>query len=117
MKRFRILLFPLLVVLIIMIISSWIIQDPQPGDCEIVTTTITEVKEGTTFDIVFCDKWKSTYYINPGLEQGLNLDSLNAKVLNKTVTLHLPKLLGGLVTSRHIAQLALENEIVFTEFK
>jgi len=47
---------------------------------------------------------------------GLNLDSLNAIVLNKTVTLHLPKLLGGLVTSEHIAQLKVGEEIIFTEF-
>ncbi len=57
------------------------------------------------------------YYINKGLEMGLNLDSLNAKVLNKTVTLHLPKLLGSLVTSEHIAQLKVGKEIIFTEFK
>ena len=57
------------------------------------------------------------FYINRGLERGLNLETLNAKVLNKTVTLHLPKLLGGAVTSEHIAQLALEDEIIFTEFK
>ena len=48
---------------------------------------------------------------------GLNLDSLNAKVLNKTVTLHLPKMLGGLVTSEHIAQLKVGEEIIFTEFR
>ena len=40
--------------------------------------------------------------INRRLECGLNLDSLNAKVLNKTVTLHMPKLWLG--TSEHIAQ-------------
>lgn len=48
---------------------------------------------------------------------GLNLDSLNVKVLNKTVTLRLPKLLGGLVTSEQIAQLKVGKEIIFTEFK
>jgi len=52
--------------------------------------------------------------INRRLERGLNLDSLNAKVLNKTVTLHVPKLWLG--TSEHIAQLAVSDEIIFTEF-
>jgi len=46
--------------------------------------------------------------------QDLNLDSLKTKVLNKTVTLHLPKLLFG--TAEHIAQMALGDEIIFTEF-
>ena len=54
-------------------------------------------------------------YINRAIERGLNLDTLNAKVLNKTVTLHLPKLIYG--TSEHIAQLAIEYEIIFTEFE
>ena len=54
------------------------------------------------------------YYINRGLEQGLNLDALNAKVLNKTVTLHLPKMIYG--TSNHIAQLVLGEDIIYSEF-
>ena len=64
---------------------------------------------------MFHDNGTDDYYINRGLEHGLNLDSLNAKVLNKTVTLHLPKLMFG--TSKHIAQLAIGDEIIFTEFK
>jgi hypothetical protein len=34
--------------------------------------------------------------------------------MKKTVTLHLPRLLY--VTSEHIAQLAIDNNIIFTEF-
>ena len=70
---------------------------------------------GSSFDIVFYDNGSDFYYINRGLERGLNLDSLNAKVLNKTVTLHLAKILGG-ITSEHISQLTVGDEIIFTEF-
>ena len=70
--------------------------------------------EGSSYDIVFHHDDTNFYYINRGVELGLNLDSLNAKVLNKSVTLHLPKL--GLSTSRHIAQMAIGDEIIFTEF-
>lgn len=38
-------------------------------------------------------------------EHGLNLDSLEVKVLNKTVTLHLPRILGSKITSEHITQI------------
>ena len=69
---------------------------------------------GQQFDIVFHDNSTNRYYIDCCLKNGLNLDSLNAKVLNKTVTLHLPNLFYG--TSEHIAQLALDDEIIFTEF-
>ncbi len=95
---------------------SCVIQNPKPEECYVQTETIISIREGSTFDIVFSDTHGDHYYINRGLEMGLNLDSLNAKVLNKTVTLHLPKLLGGLVTSEHIAQLQVGEEIIFTEF-
>jgi len=96
---------------------SCIIHNPLPEECYVQTETITSITEGSTFDIVFKDLNGDRYYINRGIELGLNLDSLNAKVLNKTVTLHLPKLLGGLVTSEHIAQLKVGEDIIFTEFK
>lgn len=90
------------------------ITNPQPENCEIVGVTIKKITEGPSYDIVFHDDGTDYYYINRGLQQGLNLDSLNAKVLNKTVTLHLPKMLFG--ESRHIAQMTLGDEIIFTEF-
>ncbi len=77
---------------------------------------IIKIQEGTSNDIVFSDGDGDHYYINHGLELGLNLEDLNAKVLNKTVTLHLPKLIGGLVTSEHIAQLAVGDDIIYSEF-
>ncbi|MDG5490397.1 hypothetical protein [Psychroserpens sp. SPM9] len=93
--------------------TSCIIKNPQPEDCVITTATITKITEGPSYDIVFHDD-DASFYINRGLEYGLNLDTLNAKVLNKTVTLHLPKLFYG--TTKHIAQLAIGDEIIFTEF-
>ena len=102
--------------LFITVITSCIINDPKPEDCAIQTVKITKITEGTSYDIVFHDDGTDYFYINRGLEYGLNLDSLNAKVLNKTVTLHLAKIMGG-ITSEHISQLAVGNEIIYTEFK
>tara|TARA_R110002073_G_scaffold157738_1_gene313124 strand:- start:3508 stop:3855 length:348 start_codon:yes stop_codon:yes gene_type:complete len=99
---------------VFLMLKSCVINNPQPDNCEVVEVTIKKITEGSTYDIVFHDTGTDYYYINRGLEQGLNLDSLNAKVLNKTVTLHLPKLLFG--TSEHIAQIAIDDEIIFTEF-
>ncbi|OZV70598.1 hypothetical protein CA834_00335 [Winogradskyella aurantia] len=90
------------------------IYNPKPADCDIVTTKIIKVREGSTFDIQFKGSTGNTYYINRGLEQGLNLDTLNALVLNKTVTLHLAKLAFG--PTKHIAQLAIDDQVIFTEF-
>ena len=96
-------------------ISSCIIKDPKPEGCEIVTAKIVRISEGSTYDIVFHDDGTDFYYINRGLQQGLNIDSLNDKVLNKTVTLHLAKVFGG-ITSEHISQLAIGDDIIYTEF-
>lgn len=99
------------------LVSSCIIHNPKPKDCNVRTETIINISEGSTCDILFSDIHGDHYYLNRGLVIGLNLDSLNAKVLNKSVTLHLPKLIGGLITSEHIAQLAVGDEVIFTKFK
>ena len=96
-------------------LSSCIIKNPKPEDCVIETVKITKITEGSSYDIVFHDDGTDFYYINRGIENGLNLDSLNAKVLNKTVTLHLAKVLGG-ITSEHISQMAIGDDIIYTEF-
>lgn len=95
-------------------LKSCVINNTKPEECEVVEVTIKRITEGSAYDIVFHDNGTDYYYINRGLQQGLNLDSLNAKVLNKTVTLHLPKMLFG--TSEHISQMAIGDEIIFTEF-
>ncbi|WP_045471169.1 hypothetical protein [Winogradskyella sp. PG-2] len=97
------------------LLRSCVIQNTKPEDCKTIEVKITKIKEGTSYDIVFYDDGSDFYYINRGLEQGLNLDSLKTKVLNKTVTLHLAKIMGG-ITSEHISQMALGDEIIFTEF-
>ncbi len=94
-----------------------IIENPKTETSNIETRRIFKISAGTSNDIVFTDAQGDHYYINRGLERGLNLDSLNAKVLNKTVTLHLAKILGGFVTSEHIAQLSVDGQIIYTEFK
>lgn len=96
--------------------TSCIINNTKPKDCEVISAKIVKITEGTSYDIVFQDAGGDRYYINRGLEQGLNLDSLNVAVLNKTVTLHLAKILGGAVTSEHISQLAINDAIIFIEF-
>jgi hypothetical protein len=98
-----------------LLFKSCIIQNPKPEECVVIDVKVTKITEGGVKDIVFHDDGTDFYYINRGLEQGLNLDSLNVKVLNKTVTLHLAKILGG-VTSEHISQLAIGDEIIYTEF-
>ena len=91
-----------------------VIDNPQPKDCSIIEVTVKNMTAGDTKDIIFHDE-KNNYHINRGLDLGINIESLNAKVLNKTVSLHMPKML--FYTSKHISQITLGKEIIFTEFK
>ena len=97
----------------ILFFKSCIIQNPQPKDCTIIEVTVKSITVGASKDIRFHDD-NNNYYINRGLELGINLEFLNAKVLNKTVSLHVPKML--FYTSKHISQITLGKEIIFTEF-
>lgn len=100
---------------LVIFFNSIIISNPKSEDCQIVEVTITKIAEGSSSDIVFHTHPTNFYYINRGLEQGLNLDSLKTKVLNKTVTLHLANILGSTV-SNHISQMTIERDTIFSEF-
>lgn len=85
-----------------------------PEDFDIITAKIIKIAQVNSCDIIFYDDYAAGYYMNNSLGNELNLDTLNVKVLNKTVTLHLEKLFIG--TSNVIAQLAIDDKIIFTEF-
>ena len=117
MKKFRILflIIPLLaVVAVVFLLKGSIIENPIPEDCEIREIMVSNIFEREVNDIVFTTTNGESYYINRGLERGLTLAEMEEKVLNKKVTLHLANTIMG--TSNHIAQLAVENDVIFTEF-
>ena len=114
MKRFLLLIF---VLLLSLLIFSCVISNPKPEECLKGEVTIVKITEGSSYDIIFHSSDGDQFYINRGLKKGLNLDSLNAAVLNKTVTLHLARLFGGAISSEHIAQLAINDSIIYTEFE
>jgi hypothetical protein len=98
-----------------LLLKGIIIQNPAPSECEVRELVVSRVYEGGVKDIVFANEDGEFYYINRGLERGLTLEGMSEQVLNKKATLHLAKVLYG-STSNHIAQLAVEGEVLFTEF-
>jgi len=117
MKKFKVLFIavPILAILVLVfVLNGIIIQNPSPEDCETKELMVTRIYEGGVKDIVFANASGDFYYINRGLEQGFTLEAMEAKVLNKKVTLHLANTLIG--SSNHIAQLTVDNEVIFTEF-
>ncbi len=99
---------------VLFLLNACIIKNAKPEDCELKEITVSKIYEGSTKDIVFSETNGDFYYINRGLEEGLTIGALEQKVLNKKVTLHLANTMLG--TSGHISQLAVESEIIFTEF-
>ena len=95
-------------------LKSCIIQNPKPEDCEIKEITVSRISEGSSLDIVFHETDGDFYYINRGLERGLTLEGVEQIVLNKKVTLHLANTMMG--ASSHISLLAINDEVIFTEF-
>lgn len=101
-------------ILVVTFVKGLAIQDPTPEECTVIELTVNEISEGGVKDIVFKNDDTDFYYINRGLERGLTIEALEAKVLNKKVTLHLANTWMG--QSNHIAQLQLGDEVLFTEF-
>jgi len=117
MKTFGFLLIVVTILIFggLFLISTLTISNPKSEECTVLEIMVNDIREGTSSDIVFKDNGIDFYYINRGLERGLSVDSLRLLLLNKKVTLHLPKLWLG--TSKHIAQLALGDDVIFTEFE
>lgn len=110
MRRIIILSF-----LVSFLFVSCIVQNPKKEDCDVKEITVVKVYEGGVKDIVFAEANGKFYYINRGLEQGYTLEGFREKVLNKNVTLHLAYTLTGSSTN-HISQIAIGDNILFTEF-
>ncbi len=110
MKRILILSF-----FVSFLCTSCLMKAPTKENSEIKAITVTKVYEGGVKDIVFAEADGSFYYINRGLERGYTLDGFREKVINKNVTLHLGSTVTGSLTN-HITQIAIGDEILFTEF-
>lgn len=94
--------------------TGCIIQNPQPQDCVQLEIVVESIYKGSAADIVLTQSDGDFYYINRGLEQGLDIDQLRDKLLNKKVNLHLAKTRMG--TSAHIAQIAINRTVIYSEF-
>ena len=83
-------------------LQSCIIQNPKQENCEQIEITVEEVSERGTKDIIFSGPDGEFFYINRELGQGLTLQGMKNKVLNKKATLHLAKIITR-TSSNHIA--------------
>ncbi|NNE29337.1 MAG: hypothetical protein HKN16_06860 [Saprospiraceae bacterium] len=83
--------------------------------------TVERIYEGGVKDVVFRLEGDPTrYYINRGLENDLNLETLRADLLGKNVTIKYPKYWTPLDPKnciRHLSKLEFEGRVIFNELK
>lgn len=95
------------------------ISNVGPNDVVPVSGKVTVIYEGSGSDIyITIENIERPFYINRGLQLGLNLDSLNEQVLNKTVTLHCINRWTPFTTDGihpHISKLQLNGQVIFNE--
>jgi hypothetical protein len=92
---------------------------PDEKDCLILKGTVITIHEASSNDVVFrlqgVDK---TFYINRGLERGLDLKTLRADLTNKEIVIKYPKYWTPLNPDnsvRHISKIECDGKTVFTE--
>jgi len=88
-------------------------------DCLVAKGKVIRVYEGGVKDVVFkLEGDKTTYYINRGLEQGLDLEELQQELVGNIVTIRYPihwTILNPNNTSKHLSVLEYKGKEIFNE--
>jgi hypothetical protein len=110
--------------LIILIIAVLIFR-PVPIVSESKTISesgiVTEIHSNKGNDVIFVmENTKRRFYINRGLENGLELNNLKEKLIGNSIVVKYPKYWTPLDWNnsvRHISKVEFKDEIVFNELK
>ena len=92
---------------------------PDEKDCLSLKGKVTDIYERGVKDVVFkLDGFDQEFYVNRGLERGLELNSLRAALINEEIVIKYPKYwtpLDPANSVRHISKIERERRTVFTE--
>ncbi len=90
-------------------------------DCLVAEGKVIKIFEGGTKDVAFrLEGDKTLYYINRGLEQGLNLEELQNELIGNNVIIRYPKhwtLLDPNNTIKHLSILEYNGKEIYNEIK
>lgn len=110
---------------ILFFVAAVLIFRPVPivsEDTAIVETGIvSDIYEGGENDVVFrLENQKRRYYINRGLENGLELADLQERLIGREITLKYPDYWTPLDWNdeiKHLSKVETEAEVIFNELK
>lgn len=95
------------------------ISNVSEKNCSIKDGIVTDIYEGGVHDIVFkLEDDKRIFYINRGLELGLEIEELKSKLMGNEVVFTYPNYWTPLdwnSTGRHLSKVEFGQEIVFNE--
>jgi hypothetical protein len=90
-------------------------------DCQVLKGTVTDVYEAGVKDVVLTlHGQKKLYYVNRGLERGLDLTTLKQQLINEEVVIKYPDYWTPLDINQrsiHISKIEHNGKTVFTELK
>jgi len=91
----------------------------EPEEWLSVTGKVSEIREGGVKDIVFqLEGEERSFYINRGFEKGFELQALQTDLVGEEITLLYPDyfaILNPDGSSRHVTELRVGNEVLYTE--
>ncbi len=106
--------------ILLLLLNLQIVPDATTENSRCVTGRIAHIEEGGTKDVVFkLEHDHATYYINRGLEQGLDWATVK-QLEGKEAVLHYVKHwspLSALSQVKHLARVEVEGKILYDEIK
>jgi hypothetical protein len=119
MKKHYLVACAVIVVLITAVLSLTPVPITSEADCKILNATVADVYEQGTNDVVLKLQGDDrTFYVNRGLERGLNLQKLKTELIGREITLKYPDYWTPLdpgKTSIHVSKIEVAGRTVFTE--
>ncbi|GLR17156.1 hypothetical protein [Portibacter lacus] len=117
--------YTLIVFGLLFFIACMFIFRPVPilfeKDAIIKEGIVSKIYEGQGNDVVFVlENNQQRYYINRGLENGLNLNNLKEKLIGKPIVVKYPKHWTPLdwnSTVKHISKVEFADEVIYNEFR
>jgi hypothetical protein len=85
-------------------------------DCLVTKGIVASIQEGSSFDVVFTLHTNQKFYINRGLENGLNIDTLRKNILLQEVTIKYPRYASPFGSAAiHLSKLEHGDKILYSE--